>query len=193
MDGKKFKFSETALVIIDLQKGIAASGAETKPNKTSTVIANAARLAAKFREQKAPVFLVHVSSIDGKDMLNPVVDNTPNWGGARPADWDAFVPELNAQRNDIIITKRHWGAFHGTELDLQLRRRGIRNIVLCGIATNMGVESTAREAYQYGYNQIFAEDAMGAMSNEEHDATVKNIFPRIGLVRKTNEALAMLS
>ena len=193
MDGKKFEFGETALVIIDLQKGIAASGRNTEPNAASDVVANAARLAEKFRENKAHVCLVHVSSIDGRDMLNPIVDKAPNWGGGRPADWDEFVPELKAQKGDIIITKRHWGAFHGTELDLQLRRRGIKNIVLCGISTNIGVESTAREAYQNGYNQIFAEDAMGAMSKEEHDSTVRNIFPRIGLVRKTSDILEMLS
>ena len=193
MEEKRFNFKETALVVIDLQKGIAASGRNTEPNAASEVVANAAMLAAKFRENKAPVCLVHVSSIDGKDMLNPIVDSAPNWGGERPAEWDEFVPEMNAQKGDIIITKRHWGAFHGTELDLQLRRRGIKNIVLCGISTNIGVESTARDAYQNGYNQIFVEDAMGAMSREEHDATVKNIFPRIGLVRKTSDVLGMLS
>ncbi len=193
MEEKRFNFKETALVVIDLQKGIAASGRNIEPNAASEVVANAAMLAAKFRENKAPVCLVHVSSIDGKDMLNPIVDSAPNWGGERPADWDEFVPEMDAQKGDIIITKRHWGAFHGTELDLQLRRRGIKNIVLCGISTNIGVESTAREAYQNGYNQIFVEDAMGAMSREEHDATVKNIFPRIGLVRKTSDVLGMLS
>ncbi len=193
MEEKRFNFKETALVVIDLQKGIAASGRNIEPNAASEVVANAAMLAAKFRENKAPVCLVHVSSIDGKDMLNPIVDSAPNWGGERPADWDEFVPEMNAQKGDIIITKRHWGAFHGTELDLQLRRRGIKNIVLCGISTNIGVESTAREAYQNGYNQIFVEDAMSAMNREEHDATVKNIFPRIGLVRKTSDVLGMLS
>jgi nicotinamidase-related amidase len=193
MEEKRFNFKETALVVIDLQKGIAASGRNIEPNAASEVVANAAMLAAKFRENKAPVCLVHVSSIDGKDMLNPIVDSAPNWGGERPADWDEFVPEMDAQKGDIIITKRHWGAFHGTELDLQLRRRGIKNIVLCGISTNIGVESTAREAYQNGYNQIFVEDAMGAMNREEHDATVKNIFPRIGLVRKTSDVLGMLS
>ncbi|MCL4387604.1 hydrolase [Candidatus Marsarchaeota archaeon] len=193
MDGKIFDFGETALLITDVQKGIAASGRNTEPNAASDVVANASKLAEKFREKKAPVCLVHVSSIDGRDMLNPIVDKAPNWGGERPADWDEFVPELKAQKGDIIITKRHWGAFHGTELDLQLRRRGIKNIVLCGISTNIGVESTAREAYQNGYNQIFAEDAMGAMSKEEHDSTVRNIFPRIGLVRKTSDILEMLS
>jgi nicotinamidase-related amidase len=91
-----------------------------------------------------------------------------------------------------VITKHQWGAFHGTELDLQLRRRDMATIVLCGIATNIGVESTARFAYEYGYNQIFAEDAMSALSLEEHTFTVAKIFPRIGLVRKTKEILADL-
>jgi nicotinamidase-related amidase len=83
-----------------------------------------------------------------------------------------------------VITKHQWGAFYGTELDLEFRRRGI--------ATNIGIESTARFAYEYGYNQIFAEDAMSAMSVEEHRFTVTKIFPRIGLVRKTKEILADL-
>jgi nicotinamidase-related amidase len=189
---KKFEFKETALVVIDLQKGIAAQGRKTEPHEVSEVVSNAATLAKNFREAGAPVCLVHVSSIDGKDMLSPIVDSSPQWSGERSSDWDEFVPELDRQKNDIIITKRHWGAFHGTELDLQLRRRKIKNIVLCGISTNIGVESTAREAYQNGYNQIFAEDAMAAMTKEEHESSVKNIFPRIGLVRKTSEVIEML-
>jgi nicotinamidase-related amidase len=91
-----------------------------------------------------------------------------------------------------LITKHQWGAFYGTELDLEFRRRGIATMVLCGIATNIGVESTARFAYEYGYNQIFAEDAMTALSAEEHVGTVTKIFPRIGLVRKTADILADL-
>ncbi len=78
MEEKRFNFKETALVVIDLQKGIAASGRNIEPNAASEVVANAAMLAAKFRENKAPVCLVHVSSIDGKDMLNPIVDSAPN-------------------------------------------------------------------------------------------------------------------
>ena len=58
-----------------------------------------------------------------------------------PADWADFAPEIGSLRADIVITKRHWGAFYGTELDLQLRRRGVNTIVLAGVATNFGVES----------------------------------------------------
>ena len=99
---------------------------------------------------------------------------------------------MGPKPGDFVITKHQWGAFYGTELDLEFRRRGITTMVLCGIATNIGVESTARFAFEYGFNQIFAEDAMSAMSAEEHALTLAKIFPRIGLVRKTAAILADL-
>jgi nicotinamidase-related amidase len=180
----------TALVVIDLQKGIASR--ETVPYDTHTVIKNAARLAEVFRKNKIPVFLVHVVSSD-KDRLNPITDeqifSRPQ---SMPKDWSDFVPELNKSESDIIITKKQWGAFYGTDLDLQLRRRKIDTIVLCGIATNYGVESTARFAYEYGFQQIFAEDAISSMSKEMHDASVNYVLKRIGRVRQTEEILESL-
>jgi nicotinamidase-related amidase len=109
-----------------------------------------------------------------------------------PPDWADLVPEVGPQPGDFVITKHQWGAFYGTDLDLQFRRRGITTLVLCGIATDIGVESTARFAFEYGYQQIFAEDAMAALSAEEHLHTVTKIFPRIGRVRQTAEVLAEL-
>ena len=94
--------------------------------------------------------------------------------------------------NAITITKRQWGAFYGTELDLQLRRRGIDTIVLCGISTSIGVDTTAREAYQHGYNQIFVEEAMTAGTKEEHDYVCKYIFPKIGKMRTSEEVISSL-
>jgi nicotinamidase-related amidase len=111
---------------------------------------------------------------------------------ALPSNWADIVPEMGPKHGDFVITKHQWGAFYGTELDLEFRRRAITTMVLCGIATNIGVESTARFAYEYGYQQIFAEDAMSAMSAEEHVFTVTKIFPRIGLVRITKEIIADL-
>ncbi len=182
--------SKTALVVIDLQKGIA--GRPTAPYASELVIKNAAMLAEEFRKNNMPVFLVHVTpSRDGKDALHPVTDAAA-WNQVPPPDFADIVPELGPKPNDFIITKHQWGAFYGTELDLEFRRRGITTMILCGIATNIGVESTARFAYEYGYNQIFAEDAMSAMSAEEHSFTVSTTFPRIGLVRKTEEILAAL-
>ena len=91
------------------------------------------------------------------------------------------------QTSDICITKRQWGAFYGTELDLQLRRRGVRTIVLGGIATNIGVESTARDAWERGYAIILAEDATSGQSAELHKFAIENIFPRISRVTKSTE------
>jgi nicotinamidase-related amidase len=138
-----------------------------------------------------PVFLVRVSS-GPKERLNPLVDVVRPMPAQMPPDWSEIVPELSTGSEDVIITKKQWGAFYGTELDLQLRRRDIKTIVLCGISTVFGVESTARNAYEHGYNQIFAEDAMGAQSTEEHEHAVKKIFPRMGLVRSTKDVLEAL-
>ena len=183
--------SKTALVVIDLQKGIV--GRQTAPHAADVVLRNAAALAEACRKNGMPVFLVRVTpSPDGKDALRPIVD-VPMPAQTPPTGWADVVPELGPKPGDFVITKHHWGAFYGTELDLQFRRRGISTMVLCGISTNIGVESTARFAYEYGYNQIFVEDAMSALSAEEHTATVTKIFPRIGLVRKTDEILAGLS
>lgn len=183
--------TKTALVVIDLQKGIV--GRETAPYASDTVLKNTIAIAEKMRTNNMQIFLVRVTpSKDGKDALNPVTD-APRWSQTPAPDWADIVPELGPKENDFVITKHQWGAFYGTELDLELRRRGITTIILCGISTNIGVESTARFAYEYGYNQIFAEDAMTAMSAEEHNVTVTKIFPRIGLVRKTEEILATLS
>jgi nicotinamidase-related amidase len=179
--------AKTALVVIDLQKGVV--GRQTAPYTADSVVKNAAAIAAAFRKNGMPIFLVRVAfSADGKHMLRPLVD-APWPTQTPPPDWTEIVPEMGPKPGDFVITKHQWGAFYGTELDLQLRRHGITSIVLCGIATNIGVESTARFAFEYGFNQIFVEDAMAAMSAEEHALTVAKIFPRIGLVKKTSEIL----
>lgn len=191
MDKLTLEKISTALVVIDLQKGIV--GMPSEPFAAATVVGNAAKLAAACRQNNLPVFLVRVTpSADGKDALRPIADSVMSWSGERPADWAEIVPELGPEAGDFLITKRQWGAFYGTELDLELRRRGIETIILCGISTNIGVESTARFAYEYGYEQIFAEDACAARSKDEHENTIKNIFSRIGRVRKTAEILEAL-
>ena len=186
--------NKTGLVIIDLQKGIAAPERNLAPHSSDTVLRNAIHLAEAFRKNGMPVFLVHVISSE-KERLNVVVDENP-WASRAtaqmPADWAAFAPGLEPKETDIIITKKQWGAFYGTDLELQLRRRGIDTIILCGIATNYGVESTARFAYEYGFNQIFAEDAITSMAKEMHDASVNYVLKRIGRVRTTEEILKSL-
>jgi nicotinamidase-related amidase len=183
---------KTALVVIDLQRGIATGN--TAPRPASEVVERAARLADALRGKGGTVVWVRVTpSADGRDGLRPVTDAAPVGGGAMPPDWAELLPELGTQPTDVFITKRQWGAFYGTELDLQLRRRGVDTILLAGISTNIGVESTARDAYERGYTQVFVEDAMAARSADEHRQTVATLFPRIGRVRSTDEVLAALS
>jgi len=181
----------TALVLIDLQKGIA--GNPVAPHSGGEVVANASRLADRFRGLGATVVLVHVTfSADGLDRLAPPVDS-PMPARAPAPDWADFMPEIGPRKGDLIIAKRQWGAFYGTELDLQLRRRGVNTIVMGGIATNMGVESTARDAYERGYALVLVEDAMASFSAEAHEFAVKTIFPRISRVRSTEEVLKAMA
>ena len=183
---------KTALVVIDLQKGITAM--PTQPHEASQVIVNASKIAQAYRKNQMPVFLVRVAiSPDSKEKLEPIVDGENSWAKMKlPADWSEIVPELGPEDGDVIVTKKQWGAFYGTELDLQLRRRKIDTIVLCGISTNIGVESTARFAFEYGFQQIFVEDAMSARSAQEHENSIKNSFPKMGRVRLTQDVLDSL-
>ncbi len=181
----------TALVLIDLQRGIA--GRPVAPHSAEQVIGNCARLAERFRALGAPVVLVRVAfSEDGRDRVNQPVDSTFSFG-TPPPGWNEIVPEIGPRAGDLVVTKRQWGAFYGTDLDLLLRRRGIRTIVLGGIATNFGVESTARDAYEHNYALILVEDGMASMNAEWHEFAINNIFPRLGRIRATEQVLAALA
>jgi nicotinamidase-related amidase len=182
---------KTAIVVIDLQKGIASI--PTEPYSSKVVIENTAKILKEFRKNSMPVFLINVTpSKDMKDALRPISETSFSMSNY-DSSWSEFVPDLDIQPTDFRITKHQWGAFYGTELDLQLRRRKIETIVLCGIATNFGVESTARFAYEFGFNQIFVEDAMAARSKDEHNFPVKYNFPRLGLIRSTDQVIKALS
>ncbi len=176
----------TALVLIDLQKGIATE--DRQPRKGSEVVRNSKALAEKFRAANAPVILVHVtSSKDGGEILRAKVDKPrPIPVAGYPAEFSEFVDGLKHD-SDIVVAKHNWGAFYNTDMDAQLRRRGIKNIVLGGIATNMGVESTARQAWEANYDVVLAEDCVSAVSHEMHDFAVKNIFPMISRVVQAND------
>ncbi|HVJ54027.1 MAG TPA: hydrolase [Aliidongia sp.] len=180
----------TALVLIDLQKGILAR--PTAPYTADQVVAAGVSLARAWRAAEAPVVLVRVGWSDGMvDALRqPTEQQMPAPPGGLPPGWMDYVPELEMAATDILVTKRQWGAFYGTELDLQLRRRGVTRLVLGGVSTNFGVESTARFAWEQNYALIFAEDAMSAYDGAMHQFAVTNIFPRLGLIRKTEEVLA---
>ncbi|RLV10104.1 hydrolase [Streptomyces griseocarneus] len=173
----------TALVLIDLQKGIL--GLPTA-HPADEILARGACLATAFRTHGLPVILVRVVG------AAPGRSEASLRSGELPADWAELAPELDCQNGDIVVTKHTWGAFHATDLDLQLRRRGVTQIVLAGIATGAGVESTARAAHEHGYHVTVATDAVTDPDPEIHRVAVEKIFPRLAETGTTDDILKLL-
>ena len=175
----------SALILIDLQKGIV--GLPLQPRSGAEVVSAATGLAQRFRDAGAPVVIVNVGfAPDFSDALQQPVDMPFSPPGGFGPDFSDLVDGL-AVPGDILVTKRQWGAFYGTEIDLQLRRRGVKSVVIGGIATNFGVESTARQAFELGYEVIVPEDATATMSPELQNVSIGAILPMIGRITKTSE------
>jgi nicotinamidase-related amidase len=180
----------TALVLIDLQHGVVAR--QTAPRPAAEVVHNSARLVEAARRHGVLVVKVRASFAPGR--ANAVqTDVDEPMPGTLPPGWDQLVEELQPEEGDIVITKHQWGAFYGTGLDLELRRRGRRTLVLGGIATNFGVESTARDAFERNYQLLLVEDAMATFDAAAHDFALTRIFPRLGRVCTVEDVLAAWS
>ncbi len=172
-----------ALVVIDLQKGIAAL---PTLHPVSEIIRRSAQLARAFRERGLPVVLVNVTGrAPGRTEAG-----APKL--SFPPDWAELVPELEQQPSDYLVTKQRVGAFIGTSLDETLRRCGVTQVVLTGVATSAGVEATARSAYDYGYNVVLVVDAMTDRDADAHRHSVEKIFPRLGETATTDDVLKLL-
>lgn len=176
----------TALVLIDFQ----SSNAEIpfKPHPFDRVVDNAARLAVSLRSAGGLVIHTRVAVADMLDL--PADEPLPS-GPAKPGG-DVLVSRLQPQPGDVVVTKRQWGAFYGTDLEQQLRRHDIRWLMIAGVATEVGVESTAREAYDRGYPIVFVEDAISGATVGTHEMFLEKLFPRMGLVRSSSDAIGML-
>jgi nicotinamidase-related amidase len=175
--------SAAALVVIDLQKGIVSL---PTVHPASEIIGRTAQLARTFRERGLPVVLVNVTGrAPGRTDAG-----APKF--SFPADWSELVPELEQHPEDHVVSKQRWGAFIGTSLDEYLRQRGVTQVFLTGVATSAGVESTARSAYDHGYNVVLVVDAMTDRSEEGHRHCVEKIFPRLGETETTDNVLKWL-
>ncbi|WP_438485114.1 isochorismatase family protein [Streptomyces sp. S186] len=175
----------SALVLIDLQKGITAL---PTVHPADEIVARGARLAAAFRARGLPVVLVNVTGAAPGRTEAGRAGGT----GTPPADWAELVPELDRQPGDILVTKERWGAFHGTGLDAELRRRGVTQLVFGGIATSVGVESSARAAHEHGYHVTVAIDAVTDVDADAHRNSVQRIFPRLGETETTEALIGLL-
>ncbi len=174
----------TALIVVDLQKGIVAL---PTAQPVGDVITQSRRLLDSFRAHKLPVVLVNVT--DGA----PGRTETPRFDtSALPASWIDLIPELDQQPGDILVTKRSWGAFANTDLEQQLKALGVTQVVVTGVATSIGVEATARQAYEAGFNVTLASDAMTDLRPDAHAHSLAQIFPRLGETGTVAEILALL-
>ena len=177
-----------ALVVIDLQAGILNYPAA---HPKEQIIAHSAALAEAFRARRLPVVLVNVNgSAPGRTDRGKATGRVG--GRSLPPETTELVPELNPQPSDILVTKRSLGAFLTTDLDARLKEAGATQIVLTGISTTSGVESTARSAYDLGYHVAFVTDAM-TDSLEAHNASIEHQFPKLGELGTTAEVLALLA
>jgi nicotinamidase-related amidase len=172
-----------ALVVIDLQKGIVVM---PTVHAISEIAGRSAQLARAFRERGLPVVLVNVTAAaPGRTDAGPRKFSFP-------PDWTELVPELEQHPDDRLVSKQRVGAFIGTSLDDYLRQRGVTQIFLTGVATSLGVESTARSAYDYGYNVVLVVDAMTDRDADAHRHSVEKIFPRLGETATTDDVLKLL-
>lgn len=173
-----------ALIVVDLQKGIVSM---TTAHPISGVIQQASALADAFRTRGLPVVLVNVTGgAPGR------TESSRNFGDL-PADWADLIPELKQQSTDHLVTKKTWGAFTSTGLEPHLKALGVTQVVIVGVATTAGVESTARHAHECGFNVVLAVDAMTDMSLEAHDNSIARIFPRLGETASTQVIIDLLA
>ncbi len=176
-----------AVIVVDLQEGVKRSGPEF-----AAVVGHATELTHAFRSAKFPVVLVNVAGgAPGRTDVSAA--RTSRARRERPNGWTKILPELGSEPDDILITKQRWGAFSDTSLDKQLRSRGVTLVVICGVATSIGVESTARSAHELGYHVVLATDAMFDSSTESHLNSISRIFPRLGETATTHSVLDTLA
>jgi nicotinamidase-related amidase len=173
----------TALIVIDLQKGIVAL---STVHHTVEIVDRSAQLARAFRERGLPVVLINVTG------MAPGRTDTARPRFALPDDWTELVSELEQHPEDHVVSKQRVGAFIGTSLDETLRQRGVTQVVLTGVATSAGVEATARSAYDYGYNVVLVVDTMTDRDADAHRHSIEKIFPRLGETDTTDNVLKLL-
>ena len=177
---------QTALVLIDLQKGVVRMDTV---HPVINILLKVSMLVDVFRAANLPIVIVHVNPMGAawtktrveKSTLpqNPVMHTLARM--VMPVmGFTDIVPEIKIQPQDILIEKKAWNAFFQTSLNKELKKREITQLVLAGISTSIGVEGTARAASELGYNLIFAIDAMTDKILEAHENSIHNIFPRIG-------------
>lgn len=175
---------QTALIVVDLQRGIVGLPF-THP--ISEVIHRTRALLDVFRRNELPIVLVNVAGRAPRRTEQPARIH------AMPEGWTDLIPELDPQPSDILVTKRTWGAFASTDLEFRLKEMCVTQVVVAGVATGTGVESTARQAYEQGFNVTLAVDAMTDARPEAHAWSLSHVFPRLGETGTAQQIVDLLA
>ena len=174
---------KTALIVVDLQNGILAL---PTCHETDSVVTKSCQLIDAFRQKQQPVVLVNVEGAPaGRNEQASSHESLPD-------DWAQLDTRLNVQPSDHLVTKKTWGAFTDTDLHAYLQTNNVTQVVIVGVATSIGVESTARQAWELGYNVTIATDAMTDLDLNTHNNSINLIFPRLAETGSTDDVLNLL-
>jgi len=193
--------ANTALLVVDVQNDFCHNQGVFSKYKSATLdhveqaVSKLSALIEKCRQSNLPIIFIRTTHSDWT--------NSPSWlkrmegAGEKmricaPDSWGSDFYNVAPKEGDCIVTKHRYSAFIGTDLDLILKSKGIENILVTGVATNVCVESTARDAYHRDYNVILIEDCCGAYDNTEHGATLNNISKFFGTVTTSETLIATL-
>ena len=176
-----------AFIMIDLQ--VSNEHLPFQPHSFGDVVRSANVVAAAVRRSGGLVAHTHVVLADVLDL--PADEPLPSPPVA--VDGAEFATNAGPAPGDVVITKRQWGAFYATDLDQQLRRRKVDTLLIGGVATEFGVESTIRAAYDQGYALVFVEDAISGAAKESSDFFMNGLFRHIGRVRSSAQVVSALS
>jgi ureidoacrylate peracid hydrolase len=194
-----------ALLAVDVQNDFAAEGGAMHREGRDVSMAQAMvprleRLLEAARDAKAHIV-----------WIRNVYNTGPNWylsevwleqakrrrNGAyvdfpvcEPEQWNGDFYQIRPKPDEVIVTKHRYGAFESSDLDLILRSRGIRTVIMTGIATNVCVETTARQAFLRDYYVVFTSDCTATYSQAQHDAALFNIDQFFGQVVTSEEVMA---
>ncbi|MFY9732774.1 MAG: cysteine hydrolase [Candidatus Acidiferrales bacterium] len=207
-------FKKSAIVVVDMQNAFASTGGMLDIARVD--ITDASRVIRVIRSvieeaRHNAVAVVYLRMAYKPDLSDSGGPNSPNFHKelamslmcSRPelkgkvlteGTWDAeIVEDLAPQPADLVVTKTRYSGFAGTPLDSQLRMRGIQYLFFAGIATNVCVESTLRDAYFHDYWPILLRDAaMPAGPPAAHDATLFNVESFFGWTTTTQELVSQL-
>jgi len=189
--GKSLQSLRSALLVIDMQRYfVDPSGAAFLPS-AQAILGNVQRLIKAFRRARRPVIYTrhmhHPGGLDAgilRDWWGDMIEE-----GTQDSE---IHPSIAPHRDDKVIVKHRYSAFYGTDLETILRVLEIKDVVICGVMTNLCCESTARDAFYRDYRTFFLADATGTQSEEMHLASLLNLAYGFAVITTAEELISQM-